>query len=96
MSVSPEGLKKVFLLSSGSEATECAIKLSRAHGIKVGGTSKIGIIGGFDRGYHGRTLASQQAGGMAGQKAWIVNPKSDHQRPFPDGYWEETAPSKAF
>ena len=61
-SVSPEGLKKVFLLSSGSEATECAITLSRAHGIKAGGTSKIGIIG-FDRGYHGRTLASQQAGG---------------------------------
>jgi 4-aminobutyrate aminotransferase/(S)-3-amino-2-methylpropionate transaminase len=36
-SVAPEGLTKVFLLSSGSEATECAIKLSRAHGIKVGG-----------------------------------------------------------
>ena len=86
-SVSPEGLKKVFLLSSGSEATECAIKLSRAHGIKVGGTSKIGIIG-FDRGYHGRTLASQQAGGMAGQKAWIVNEDpAIINAPFPDGYW---------
>jgi 4-aminobutyrate aminotransferase/(S)-3-amino-2-methylpropionate transaminase len=66
-SVAPEGLKKVFLLSTGSEATECAIKLSRAHGIKVGGKSKIGIVG-FTRGFHGRTLASQQAGGMAGQK----------------------------
>jgi 4-aminobutyrate aminotransferase-like enzyme len=87
-SVSPEGLKKVFLLSSGSEATECAIKLSRAHGIKVGGTSKIGIIG-FDRGYHGRTLASQQAGGMAGQKSWIVNlDQAIINAPFPDGYWE--------
>lgn len=95
-SVSPEGLKKVFLLSSGSEATECAIKLSRANGIKVGGTSKIGIIG-FDRGYHGRTLASQQAGGMAGQKSWIVNlDKAIIQAPFPDGYWEGDSSFDAF
>src|SRR5690349_12780340 len=27
--VAPEGLQKVFLLTTGSEATECAIKLSR-------------------------------------------------------------------
>ena len=95
-SVSPEGLKKVFLLSSGSEATECAIKLSRAHGIKVGGTSKIGIIG-FDRGYHGRTLASQQAGGMGGQKTWIVNlDKAIINAPFPDGYWEGDSSFDAF
>ncbi|MBK8090658.1 MAG: aspartate aminotransferase family protein [Verrucomicrobiaceae bacterium] len=88
-SVSPDGLKKVFLLSSGSEATECAIKLSRAHGIKVGGNTKIGIIG-FTRGFHGRTLASQQAGGMAGQKAWIVNEDpAILNAPFPDGYWTE-------
>src|SRR5260221_6272798 len=71
-SLAPEGLKKVFLLTTGSEATECAIKLSRAHGIKVGGTKKIGIIG-WERGFHGRTLGSQQAGGMAGEKAWIVD-----------------------
>ena len=61
-----------ILLTTGSEATECAIKLSRAHGIKVGGRKKIGIIG-WERGFHGRTLGSQQAGGMAGQKSWIVN-----------------------
>jgi len=95
-SVSPEGLKKVFLLSSGSEATECAIKLSRAHGIKVGGKTKIGIIG-FTRGYHGRTLASQQAGGMAGQKAWIVNEDpAIMNAPFPDGYWTEDTSFESF
>lgn len=88
-SVSPAALQKVFLLSTGSEATECAIKLSRAHGIKVGGRGKIGIIG-FERGYHGRTLASQQAGGMAGQKTWIVNmDPAIFNAPFPDGYWQE-------
>src|SRR5204862_741104 len=29
--LAPESLKKVFLLTTGSEATECAIKLARAH-----------------------------------------------------------------
>ena len=94
--VSPAGLDKVFLLSTGSEATECAIKLSRAHGIKVGGREKIGIIG-FDRGYHGRTLGSQQAGGMAGQKNWIVNMDPAFIiAPFPDGYWEGDSSFDAF
>ncbi|MGA2177452.1 MAG: aspartate aminotransferase family protein [Verrucomicrobiota bacterium] len=88
-SVAPEGLKKVFLLSTGSEAAECAIKLARGHGIKVGGRQKIGIVG-FERGFHGRTLGSQQAGGMDGQKSWIVNldPAFIHA-PFSDGYWQQ-------
>ena len=95
-SVSPAPLKKVFLLSSGSEATECAIKLSRAHGIQVGGREKIGIVG-FDRGYHGRTLASQQAGGMASQKNWIVNlDQAIINVPFPDGYWEADSSFEGF
>ncbi len=86
--VAPEGLKKVFLLTTGSEATECAIKLCRSHGIKVGGKKKIGIVG-FERGFHGRTLGSQQAGGMAGQKSWIVNEDpAIVTAPFPDGYWQ--------
>ncbi|MEI2724549.1 MAG: aspartate aminotransferase family protein [Verrucomicrobiota bacterium] len=86
--VAPKGLEKVFLLTTGSEATECAIKLSRAHGIKVGGKQKLGIVG-FERGFHGRTLGSQQAGGMAGQKAWIVNEDpAIINAPFPDGYWQ--------
>ncbi len=88
-SLSPEGLKKIFLLTTGSEATECAIKLSRTHGIKAGGRGKIGIVG-FERGFHGRTLGSQQAGGMAGQKNWIVNEDpAIINVPFPDGYWQQ-------
>ena len=94
--VAPEGLRKVFLLTTGSEATECAIKLSRAHGIKVGGTKKIGIIG-WERGFHGRTLGSQQAGGMAGQKNWIVNEDpAIITAPFPDGYWQTDTTFEAF
>ncbi|MEO6785645.1 MAG: aspartate aminotransferase family protein, partial [Chthoniobacteraceae bacterium] len=94
--LAPEGLRKVFLLTTGSEATECAIKLSRAHGIKVGGNRKIGIIG-WERGFHGRTLGSQQAGGMSGQKNWIVNEDpAIITAPFPDGYWQTDTSFDAF
>src|SRR5947207_674565 len=87
-SVAPEGLNKVFLLTTGSEATECAIKLARTHGIAAGGKKKVGIVG-FERGFHGRTLGAQQAGGMAPQKSWIVNlDPAIINAPFPDGYWQ--------
>jgi len=94
--IAPKGLEKVFLLTTGSEATECALKLSRAHGIKVGGRRKIGLVG-FERGFHGRTLGSQQAGGMAGQKAWIVNEDpAILNAPFPDGYWQTDTSFEVF
>jgi 4-aminobutyrate aminotransferase-like enzyme len=96
VSVAPKELNKVFLLTTGSEATECAIKLARTHGIKKGGRSKIGIVG-FARGYHGRTMGSQQAGGIDGQKAWIVNEDpAILNAPFPDGYWQEDTSFNTF
>ena len=82
----PEGHKKVFLLSTGSEAVECAIKLCRTHGIKVGGRKK-NIIVSFEKAFHGRTLGSQQAGGIPALKEWIVNLDAGFvQVPFPDGF----------
>src|SRR5579862_5012950 len=94
--LAPEGLKKVFLLTTGSEATECALKLARAHGIQQGGKEKIGFVG-FDRGFHGRTLGAQQAGGFAGQKSWIVNlDPAILNVPFPDGYWQEDTRFEVF
>lgn len=94
--VAPEGLKKVFMLTTGAEATECAIKLSRAHGIKVGGKKKAGIVG-FQLGFHGRTLGAQQAGGIPGQKAWIVNEDpAIINAPFPDGYWQTDTSFNSF
>ncbi len=87
VSLAPKGLDKAFLLTTGSEATECAIKLIRAHGIRKGGNKKIGVVG-AERGFHGRTLGAQQAGGIPGQKGWIVNEDpAIVQVPFPDGYW---------
>jgi 4-aminobutyrate aminotransferase-like enzyme len=87
--LAPRGLDKVFLLTTGAEATECAIKLARAYGLRTGGSKKIGIVG-AERGFHGRTLGAQQAGGIPGQKDWIVNEDpAIVQVPFPDGYWTE-------
>jgi 4-aminobutyrate aminotransferase/diaminobutyrate-pyruvate transaminase/4-aminobutyrate aminotransferase/(S)-3-amino-2-methylpropionate transaminase len=84
--IMPEPLKKVFLLTTGSEAVECAIKLCRTHGVRVGGRSKHVIVS-FDKAFHGRTLGSQQAGGIPGLKEWIVNlDKGFVQLPFPDGF----------
>lgn len=85
----PEPLKKVFLLTTGSEATECAVKLSRTFGQKVGGRRKIGIVS-FQEGFHGRTLGAQTIGGIPALKEWIVNLDPDmHQVPFPDGFRTE-------
>ncbi len=85
-SILPEPLKKVFLLTTGSETVECAIKLCRSHGLKAGGRSKHVVVS-FDKAFHGRTLGSQQAGGTPSLKEWIVNLDPGFvQVEFPDGY----------
>ncbi len=82
----PEPLKKVFLLTTGSETVECAIKLSRAHAVKHHGKEK-NIIVSYEKAFHGRTMGSQQAGGIPALKEWIVNLDPGFvQVPFPDGF----------
>ena len=94
--LAPEGMDKVFLLSTGSEATECAVKLTRTHGVKVGGDSKIVIVS-FEGAFHGRTLGSQQIGGLPSLKSWIKNLDPGFvQVPFPDGYWNEDTSFELF
>lgn len=87
--LAPEGLDKVFLITTGSEAVENALKLARTYGIRRGGRGKVGLVS-YERGFHGRTLGAQQVGGIPGQKEWIVNlDPAIVQVPFPDGYWTE-------
>ena len=82
----PDPLKKIFLLTTGSETVECAIKLSRAHATKHHGREK-NIIVSYEKAFHGRTLGSQQAGGIPALKEWIVNLDPGFvQVPFPDGF----------
>ncbi len=84
--VAPNGLGKVFLLTTGAEACECAIKLARSWGRHTAGDKKIGIVT-FQNAFHGRTLGAQMAGGIPGLKQWIVNLDKDMvQVPFPDGF----------
>jgi len=92
----PQPLKKVFLLTTGSETVECAIKLCRTHGLRAGGREKNVIIS-YEKAFHGRTLGSQQAGGIPALKEWIVNLDPGFvQIPFPDGYRTEDSTFAGF
>ncbi len=94
--MSPAGIDKCFVLTTGAETTECAIKLARTYGRKVGGKKKIGIVS-FNKAFHGRTLGAQMIGGSPALKDWIVNLDPDMvQVPFPDGYWVEDTSFDAF
>jgi len=85
--LSPEPANySTFLLSTGSEATENAMKLARTYAHNKYGKKK-NIIITFEHSFHGRTLGAQMAGGIPSLKEWIVNPDPDFiQVPFPDGY----------
>jgi 4-aminobutyrate aminotransferase/diaminobutyrate-pyruvate transaminase/4-aminobutyrate aminotransferase/(S)-3-amino-2-methylpropionate transaminase len=82
----PPGLRKVFLLTTGAEAVEAALKLARTWGRRVGGRGKTAVVS-FENGFHGRTLGAQLAGGIPALKEWIPRPDPDFaQVPFPDGF----------
>jgi 4-aminobutyrate aminotransferase/(S)-3-amino-2-methylpropionate transaminase len=94
--ITPKALDKVFLLTTGSEATECAVKLARTHGQRIGGREKIAIIS-FGGAFHGRTLGAQMIGGLPALKQGIVNLDPDmHQAPFPDGFRVEDTSFELF
>jgi adenosylmethionine-8-amino-7-oxononanoate aminotransferase len=80
---------QVFFLSTGSEATENCIKLARTYAVTKHGRNKKYFVS-FNNAFHGRTLGSQLAGGMAKLKTWIVDEGQTFvQVPFPDGYKTE-------
>lgn len=88
--VSPDpSAYRVFLLSTGSEAVENCIKLAKTYALRKYGEKRRYIVS-FRNSFHGRTLGSQLAGGMNGQKAWIVDgDRTFVQVPFPDGFKNE-------
>jgi 4-aminobutyrate aminotransferase/(S)-3-amino-2-methylpropionate transaminase len=69
----PKKPAKAFILTTGAETTECAIKLARTYAIKKHGWSKRVFVS-FTRAFHGRTLGSQLAGGIPALKTWILEP----------------------
>ena len=82
ISNTPPQFEKAFLLSAGTEATECALKLMRINGQRIG--KRRGGILCFEGNWHGRTLGAQLMGGNQKQKDWIgFDDKDIHHLPFP-------------
>ena len=65
----PKQFEKVFMVSAGTEATECALKLMREQGIKKG--KRRGVVVCIEGNWHGRTLGAQMMGWNPAQKTWI-------------------------
>jgi 4-aminobutyrate aminotransferase/diaminobutyrate-pyruvate transaminase/4-aminobutyrate aminotransferase/(S)-3-amino-2-methylpropionate transaminase len=88
--LSPDPQKyRVFLMSTGSEATENCIKLSKTYGRQKHGPHKKYFVS-FNYAFHGRTMGAQLAGGVERQKQWMVDRDASFvQVPFPDGYKNE-------
>ena len=92
----PAPLKRVFLLTTGSEATECCIKLARTKGMMLGGKRKSVFVT-FENAFHGRTMGAQLAGGSAALKTWMgdTDPRFV-QVPFPDGFRQKDVSFEVF
>ena len=87
--LAPDRTYQVFLLTTGSEAIENAIKLAKTYALDKYGEKKRYIVG-FQNAFHGRTLGAQLAGGIPALKQWIVDEgRTFVQVPFPDGYKNE-------
>ena len=89
-SVSPDPKNyHVFLLSTGSEAVENCIKLSKTYAMEKHGPQKRYMVT-FNNAFHGRTMGSQLAGGMPKLKKWMgETDRTFVQVPFPDGFKNE-------
>ena len=81
--IAPDSMTRVFILTTGSETTECAIKLAKTWGMKHGGYDKKVIVT-FEEAFHGRTMAAQLAGGIPALKEWMGDLDPSYvQVPFP-------------
>ena len=92
--ISPKHFTKAFLLSSGTETTECALKLMRLHAAKQG-KRRPGVIC-FEGNWHGRTLGAQMLSWNPKQKEWIgYQDPNIHHLPFPFPWRKEALEDSA-
>jgi 4-aminobutyrate aminotransferase-like enzyme len=91
----PANMEKAFLLSAGTEATECALKLMRMYG-RSKNKRRLGIVC-FEGNWHGRTMGAQMMGYSPKQKEWIgyLDPNI-HHLPFPYPWFDIQEPAKYF
>jgi len=91
--ITPKQLEKAFLLSAGTETTECAVKLMRLHGRRIR-PSKLGIIS-FKGSMHGRTMAAEMLKGSKTSCEWIgYKDPNIHHLPFPYPWLAKDSSSK--
>lgn len=69
--LTPPTLEKAFILTTGSEATECAFKLAQTWGQSISKDKTAFVT--FTSGFHGRTMGAQSIGGGDALKSWIPN-----------------------
>lgn len=80
--ITPPQFEKAFLLSAGTEATECAVKLMRMHGQTIS-PNKVGIVS-FQGAMHGRTMGAEMLKGDPLKSAWLgYRDPNMHHLPFP-------------
>jgi 4-aminobutyrate aminotransferase / (S)-3-amino-2-methylpropionate transaminase / 5-aminovalerate transaminase len=90
----PKQFEKAFLLSSGTEATEAALKLMRLNGQKQ--RKRRGGVICFNGAFHGRTMGAQIMTGSEQAREWIgcQDPNMHHFNfPYP---WEVDNPEDFF
>ena len=67
---SPEGLNKIYFVSSGSEAVEASLKLARQYFIEIGEPERHRVIS-RKQSYHGNTLGALAAGGNVWRRSFL-------------------------
>jgi len=78
VAIAPKELDRVFLLTTGSEAVEVAIKLARTHGVRMNPRKRYVVS--YEGGFHGRTYGSQLA---ATPMEWLDANPYFIRMPFP-------------
>lgn len=82
ISITPNNLKQASLVTTGTEASERAIKIAKLYGLKFSPSKNV-IVGGIGN-YHGKTMGAMMSASTAKSKKWIGSLKQDMlQIPFP-------------
>lgn len=90
VSLAPEGLRRAYFVSGGSEAMETSLKLARQYFYEKGEESRVNFIA-RRQSYHGNTLGALSVGGNAARRA-LYNPLLSSRAHFisPCHYWRES------
>ena len=82
VSLAPEGIDHVYLVSGGSEAVEAALKMARQYFVEIGQPQRRHLIA-RRQSYHGNTLGALAVGGNAWRRRQFqpILPETHHVSP---------------